>query len=227
MLITSQPGPLCVKHIQVRRQVICSGYFHFWDNFDLSHLSGLFQSNFPSLSDYQSTQNSGRKISSWASQELRMCQINASKRRLFPNAKNPLEIHVTAPRQSDTSISQLGLLHKQLIFYSEWRNHMHHGSLTLFNLNTAVSFFQQRNLLGECDLWINPCMFSFGGIYCYSQANDSLCEQPREGRFFQQPHRPANMFLHHCHTCTAKGENKGSTKKNGYSFHTDRLYSCP
>jgi len=48
-----------------------------------------------------------------------MCQINASKSRLFLNAKNPLEVYMTAPRQSDTSIPQLGLLDKQLVFYSE------------------------------------------------------------------------------------------------------------
>lgn len=190
-------------------------------DFDLSHLSELFPLCFPFLSDYQSSQSSGRKISSQASQELRMCQINASKRRLFLNAEKPLEIYMTAPRQSDTSIPQLGLLNKQLIFYPEWKNHTHYGSLTLFNLNTAASFLQQRNLLGECDLWINPCMFS-GDIYCYGQANNPLCEQPWEGSFFQQPHRPVNVFLHHCHTYTAKGENKGSKKKGILSrFHLD------
>lgn len=147
-----------------------------------------------------------------------MCQINVSKKRLLLNTKNPLEIYMTAPRQSDTGIPHLGLLDKQLIFYSEWKNHTHNGSLTLFNLNTAASFFQQRNLLGEHDLWINPSMFSVMVFIVIVRLRIHFVN--REGSFFQQPHRPVNVFLHRCSTSTTTQENKRSTKNesNIYSF---------
>lgn len=147
-----------------------------------------------------------------------MCQINASKRRLFLNSKSPLEIYMTSPRLSDTSIPQLGLLDKQLIFYLEWKNHTLYGSPTLFNLNTAASFFQQRNLLGEYDLWINPCIFSVVAFIVTVRIVIHFVNNPGRDCIFQQPHRPVNMFLHHCHTCTAKGENSGS-KENKIFFH--------
>lgn len=148
-----------------------------------------------------------------------MCQVNASKKRLFLNAKSPVEIYMTAPTQPDTSIPQLGLLDKQLIFYLEWKNHTHYGSLTLFNLNTAANFFQPRNLLGERDLWINPHMFPVVVFIVAVRLMIHFVNSPGRDCFFQQSHRPVNMFLHHCHTYTAKGKNKGSKEKK-ILFHT-------